>query len=115
MKKILTVVTCTVLLAGCAMFKTSSAFQTNAGKFLATTEQTVDQTMKVFAALDVAGKISANDEQMVRGFYANYQVAFMQATNVYNIAVTTSDASLFTSASNNLVNAKQVLVNKITQ
>lgn len=95
----------TLVLVSCA------TFQSNAGKFLATTAVVVDTSMQAWASFVVAGKTSTNQQAKVKELYMSYQGYMMVATNAYALAVTTGDHTLFTAPSNNLVTVKMAIIN----
>lgn len=97
-----------MLCISCTTLTTS--FQTNAGKFLASTAQTVDAAMHGWAVWDATGKASPTDEATVRKVYQQYQLYMMVATNAYTLAVKTGDITIFNQPSNNLFSVKQDLV-----
>ncbi len=95
----------TLVLVGC------TTFQSNAGKFLATTATVVDTSMQAWASFVVAGKTTPAEQAKVRELYLSYQGYMMVATNSYALAMTTGDYTLFTSPSNDLVTVKMAIIN----
>lgn len=115
MKKtlMLALLTSALVFSGCAILS-SGGFQTNAGKFLASTAVTVDATMKGWGQWNATHVVPAATQQQVRDAYGTYQTAMAAAQSAYNIAVTAKDPSIFTSPSNSLFSAKAVLVKNVT-
>lgn len=97
------------LIVGCA----SANWQTAAGKFLITTAQTVDTTMKGAALLEVEGIISTNDWKVIAAYHAEYRTAMISATNAYSMAIQANDASLFAPESNYLFTVQTKLNAKV--
>lgn len=107
MKKVLLGLGLVVALTGCKMLQSAQTrFEDSAGKFLATTAVTVDNTMTAWAKWVVMGKATPESEAKVRAWYGNYQVAMMKATNAYTVALTVKTPALFTESSNALFSAK---------
>src|SRR5215472_4591880 len=93
-----------VALVGCA------SFQSNSGKFLASTAQTVDALMKGWAYWVVQNNVSTNQQAGIKSAYGTYQRAMLVASNAWEDSVLAGGANAtWISASNAVQQAQDSL------
>lgn len=105
MKKLVTLIGITLLLAGCS----------TTGKLIATSSTTVDHAMRAWAVHVVDGKASAAQEETVKAAKLKYDAAEDQAVAAYTTFTDTGNVAVWKAAKVYLLQQQQNLINLIEQ
>ena len=92
MKKLLCLIACVALVAGCA------TWQDAGGKTLASIDVTVDAGMRGWFAYTKNHEISEAEHARVKALYEKYQLAFEAMEQAYIASVKVKDKSIFEQA-----------------